>query len=33
MTKFHYLTLKINSLIHLELTLARSRVGGEGGGW
>jgi len=28
MTTFHYLTLKINSLIHLELTLACTRVGG-----
>ena len=30
MTTFHYLTLKINFLIHLELTLACTRVGGGG---
>jgi hypothetical protein len=30
MKTFHYLTLKINSLIHLELTLARRRIGGGG---
>jgi hypothetical protein len=31
MTTFHYLTLKINSLIHLEFTLAHASDGG--GGW
>jgi len=30
MTTFHYMTLKINSLIHLEPTHARTRIGGGG---